>query len=404
MTKLSKSEIGEQIVSNFVDKNFSKIFSFSSPKTKDNAEVADVLIWLNRTVFLIEVKTRNTDKGTAPIESWAYSQIKKAQSQIEKNIQRIHAQEEIFLNNDYYHSKLDCDGVCRVIGLIVLVHDDTCKVRPSKYQENIYSGKNPIHVISWSDLQKISNEIETTADLLYYFQDRAEYLKLQDIYIGEELNVIGYYKSHNNNFPTVVTDFSSTDYFNNYQNAMKSEINAKNTHNKNAIWIVNIEDLFKNQRKLMVGIPLGLLFAWELGMLSQRERAYYGEKINTVQQWFIEGNSERYFSYQSQSTKNWFLLHFTTLEDKKAYQRLENLTELKLIKEIEDSAFEFGIYSISFNVSRVYPHQLEVVGGIVMSTDAVEGKYNAEDIDMASKLFGKIKTFEIEEFPCKKNS
>ncbi len=64
-TSPSKGEVGEKLVSNFFDRNFSKIFSFPNPKTKKNEEIADVLIWLNRTVFLIEVKTRSDD-GTAP--------------------------------------------------------------------------------------------------------------------------------------------------------------------------------------------------------------------------------------------------------------------------------------------------------------------------------------------------
>jgi len=69
MIQLTKGEIGELIISNFVENLFSKILSFSSPKTKDNAGIADILIWLNRTVFLIEVKTRNTEEGTSSIES-----------------------------------------------------------------------------------------------------------------------------------------------------------------------------------------------------------------------------------------------------------------------------------------------------------------------------------------------
>lgn len=402
MTKLTKGKIGELIISNFVDNQFSKILSFSSPKTKDNAEIADILIWLNRTVFLIEVKTRNTEEGTSPIESWAYSQIETAQGQIKKNINRIESKEDIFLHNDYYHSKLDCDGICKIIGIVVLVHEGSCKITPSKYQKNIYSGKAPIHVISWGDLQNISKEIETTADLLYYFQDREEYLKIKDIRLEEELNVIGYYKSHNNKFPTIETDFSSTEYFDDYQRLMKSEIEARNNHNKNSVWIKNIENLFTNQRKLMAGIPIGLLFAWELGILSQRERAYYGEKINAVQHWLNDGRSERYFSYQSQNTKNWILFHFTTLESKEAYQRLEELTKLKLINEIESNAFEFGIYSICFHVSKKHPYKLDAVGGAVMSIDAVQGKYSAGDIVMASKLFGKASQIKINEFPKNK--
>lgn len=85
MESLTKGDIGELLISNFFDENFSKIYSFQSPKAHDKAEIADVLIWLNRTAFLIEVKTRDTDEGTTSIESWAHARIKKASEQINKN-------------------------------------------------------------------------------------------------------------------------------------------------------------------------------------------------------------------------------------------------------------------------------------------------------------------------------
>lgn len=198
MSKLTKGNIGELIVSNFFDSNFSKLFSFTSPQTKGKAEVSDVLIWLNRTVFLIEVKTRDTDKATASIESWCHSKIKEASIQIRKNIKRIKTKEKIYLNNKYYHSVLDCDGVCKVIGLIVLVHDEKCNASPSKYCDDIYTEVDPIHAVSWNDLYKMTEEIQTVPDLLYYLNDRFEYLKLSDIQLGIELDVIGYYKNHHN--------------------------------------------------------------------------------------------------------------------------------------------------------------------------------------------------------------
>ena len=58
---------GEKLVENFFDSKFSTSFSFPNPKTKDNAQITDVLIWMNRVVLLIEVKTRNQCEGTASI-------------------------------------------------------------------------------------------------------------------------------------------------------------------------------------------------------------------------------------------------------------------------------------------------------------------------------------------------
>jgi hypothetical protein len=398
--KLSKGEVGEQLVSNFFDHNFSKIFSFSSPKTKNNAEVADVLIWSNRTVFLIEVKTRDSVKGTAPIESWCHSQIKKAHLQITKNISRIKYNEKIYVNNKYYHSELDCGGNCRVFGLIILVHEEICNIKPSEYLHDIYSKKEPIQVISWNDIQKMTEEIETVPDLIYYLQDRYDYLKLGDIPLDTELDVIGYYKSHENKFPKKEKNFLTCDYYSQYKTQMKSEIKKRNEHNKHALWIEQIESILKNQRKLMIGIPIGLLFAWELGALSLRERAYYGEAISNVQQWFLDGKNERYFSYQSQNTENWILFYFTQSEDESAIKKLKELTRLKMIREVEANSFKFGVYSLCFRVSSIYPYPLmEAIMGIIMGCDAIEGKYTKNDIDKAFKKFGKGKPKKIEEFP-----
>ncbi|GAW97989.1 MULTISPECIES: nuclease-related domain-containing protein [Colwellia] len=405
MDKLTKGEVGELLVSNFVDKSLSKIFSFPSPKTKNNVEVADVLIWLNRTVFLIEVKTRDNSLSTASIESWSHSKIKDASKQISNNAKRIKANEQIFLKNEYYQAQLDCESVSQIVGLIILVYEEeNSNVNPSKYSPDIYSNEIPIHVISWKDLEVMIEEIKTVPDLNYYLQDRFHYLKISDIPLDQELNVLSYYKTKENNFPTFTTDFSGSSFYQNYQDIMKEKIKIRNIHNENSVWIEKIEELFLSQRKLMVGIPLGLLFAWELGVLSERERAYYGEKISEVQQWFINGNTERYFSYQSQNTGNWLLFHFTQLDEKRGYKSLEQLTKQKAIKEIELNSFEYGIYSIGFRVSDVHPYPIiGSNGAIVMSMDAVEGKYSSKDIEEAYEKHGKKTSvpIKIEEFPTK---
>ena len=197
MSSLSKGEIGERLVSNFFDRNFSKIYSFPNAKTKANAEVADVLVWLNRTVFLIEVKTRS-EEGTAPIQSWFHSQTEKVLGQITKNFNRIRSEEQIFLHNAYYHTELDFEGLSQIIGLVVLVYEEECVVKPSEYFPDIYNNEIPIHVFAWKDLERMIEEIDTVPDFIYYLQDRFDYLKISDIPLEQELNVLGYYKSQSN--------------------------------------------------------------------------------------------------------------------------------------------------------------------------------------------------------------
>lgn len=403
MSALTKGEITERVVSNFFDENFSKIFSFPNPKTKTKAEVADVLIWLNRTVFLIEVKTRDEDEAYASIDSWFYSQTEKAIGQVVKNFNRIKSKEAIFLHNSYYNTDLDYEGLTQFIGLIILVYDEECSPKPSEHFLDIYKEEIPIHVFAWKDLERMIEEIDTVPDFIYYLQDRFDYLNISDIPLGQELNVLGYYKSQSNRFPKTPVNFSSFPYWENYKSSMKDQIQARNAHNQYSVWFDKLEKLFSSQRKLFESNPLGLYFAWELGALSRRERAYFGQKLASVPQWFDDGNSSRQFALQNGRTQNWLVFYFAKLPPDAAHKRLERLVELKIIKEVHSNSFRFGIYGFGFDVSTIFPHQLQGLNSaIVMGADVLKGKYTNEDIEEAYREWGDNSgyyTKKIEEFP-----
>ena len=390
--EIDEGNVGELLVSDFFDKNFSKIYSFPNPKTKNNSEVADVLIWLNRTVFLIEVKTRSMD-GTAPIESWAHTQIKKAYTQINKNFQRIKSKEEIFLKNAYYDTKLDCEEVVQIIGLVILVSEEKCIVEPTEYLSEIYANDAiPIHVITWDNLELMLDEIDTVPDFIYYLQDRFQYLKISNIPTGKELDVLGYYKSQSNKFPKVAFDFTIS--WKEYKTTMQTNILIRNQHNTYSQSLDKLEEQFIFQRKLYDGIPLGMYFAWELGTLSRREKAYYGEKINSVFEYFSKEKNSRKFSVQSGGTKNWLLFHFSKSSEKINSIELERLCKLKLVKEMHLNSFEFGVYAFAFEVSDTYPYQImSIITTIMMGVDVVTDMYNQENIELALKEFGDEKSY-----------
>lgn len=400
MESLTKGEIGELLISNFFDENFSKIYSFQSPKAHDKAEIADVLIWLNRTAFLIEVKTRDTDEGTASIESWAHARIKKASEQINRNFKKIKSNEKINLKNEYYNAQLDCDGLVQTIGLIILVADEECVIDPTQYLPELYNSEIPIHVFMWNDLKMMIEEIDTVPDFIYYLQDRLDYLKISNIPTGIELDILGYYKSKSNKFPDGTFDF--TNQWDNYKKIMQSHIIIRNEHNLYSSSIDKLQNKFVSQRKLLEKIPLGMYFAWELGNLSRREKAYYGEKIHSVFEWFLKEKNPRKFSFQSGSTQNWLLFHFYKTSTKISQNELERLCELKLIKEIHFNSFEYGIYGFSFEVSDNYPYHIKNIdSAILMGIDAIQDIYNEESIKEAIKEFGDEKSYSkisIQEF------
>jgi hypothetical protein len=384
MKTLTKGQVGERLIENFFDENFSNIYSFASPQTKNNAEVADVLIWLNRKLFLIEVKTRS-DEGTASIKSWGHSKIKQAHGQIIKNFNRIKNNEQIFLKNNYYHTQLDNDGLVTIIGLIILVSDEELIIEPSQYLPKIYNSEIPIHVITWRDLELMIKEIDTVPDFIYYLQDRFDYLKISTIATGQELDVLGYYKAKSNKFPTI--DFNFNSQWKEYQNSMQHKIVIRDTHNNYSYFFDILAKEFSSQRKLHDNIPLGLYFTWELGNLSRREKAYYGEKLSSVLNEFPQEITSRYFSFQSGSTQNWLLFHLIKSSENFTNKELKKLCELKIIKEKHLNNFEFGVYGFSFEISDKYPHEiLGINGAIIIGAESVE--YNEKDVQDALSIFG----------------
>ena len=324
--------VGERLVAKFFDKHFSKVFSFPNAKTKSNAEVADVLVWMNRTVFLIEVKTR--DRSKVPVESWAESQIRDALAQIKKNYGRIKAREQIFLHNSYYHTQLDCEDISQVIGIIVLIHDGDIDLLPSQAIEDIYDQEIPIHVFSGNALFEMTEEIDTVPDFCYYLKDRFDYLKVSDIPLNKELEALGYYKSQSNQFSNLPIDFDSQSFLEIYRTSMAEQIAARNAHNQYSQWLDKLEDVFTDQRRLHDKYPLGLYFAWEFGSMARRERAIMGEKIEKAREAFLRGKPFRRFAYCNPSTGNWLVFYFAKLCTRQIYDNLERFVRLKLVSEV----------------------------------------------------------------------
>ncbi|MCI5212299.1 MAG: hypothetical protein D3910_26735, partial [Candidatus Electrothrix sp. ATG2] len=174
-------------------------------------------------------------------------------------------------------------------------------------------------------------------------------------------------------------------------------------HNTYSVWFDKLEQLFTDQRKLFHNIPLGLRFSWEFGNLTRRERAYFGEKLDAVQEWFNEGHSSRQFAVQNGNTDNWLVFYFSKLSQDAAHQKLVRLAKLKLIKEVHLQSFQFGVYGISFAVSDSYPPQLEGVNNAVMlGADTIEGQYTETDIAEAYQEWGRSSTYDVRkiyEFP-----
>lgn len=390
--------IGEQIISNFFDESFSDILCFPSPRTKNNAQVSDIILWLNRFIFLIEVKTFVS--SSYHINDWACDRINEGVEQLEKNYDRILSNQEIFLNNKYYHTKLDCEGLSGIYGLIILVHADDCTIKPSDVCKDIYESKLPIHVFSWNKLQSITHEIDTIPDFKYYLQDRLKFVKHTDIPLDKELDAIGLYKMGLNTFPETCANFEYSKYWETYLSSMLIERKNREIDNEDSKWLDSLESLFIDNRKLFNGIPLGLHFTWVFAVISRRERAKMGKKFNNVQQYFLEGRQSRYFSFCVPATGHWIVFYFSKHEIKEQSVILRKMVDQKLIQLIEDEDFQYAVFGIGIKVSSLYPPTIMGINAaILIGADVVKGTYLEDDIRVAKTVWGNIKSGGIDEFP-----
>jgi len=394
-----KGTRGELLVQNFFDSQLSRLFSFPHAKTKANAQVADLFLWLNWRVLLVEVKTR--DKSKVSIDSWARSRIQEGVDQICTNHERCNRGEEIFIRNDSYHVRFSNEGIDNYHGLILLLFDDDCNYPPTEAVSDIYEKSLPIQVLTWKNMIAMTSEIDTAQDFYYYLSERYRYIKDHDIPIGCELDVLGYYKMNGNRFPKEMVDFKSGNYWDNYRTTMADAIIRRAAHNQQSTFINALEDHFKEPRKLHEGLPVGLYFAWEIGTISRRERAYLGDKIDEIQSKFIQGSVEQCFSIRNPSTNNYLVFLFSVANKKDIHSRLEEVIRLRLIKEIHQQNFSNGAYGFGFQVSETSPVRiLGLVSGIVLGAGIIE-QSTQDELNRAIKSWGRKPgdPMQILEFP-----
>jgi hypothetical protein len=390
---------GEELIRQFIDNKLTRIISFASPTTSEGAQVADILIWRNKLVILVEVKTRF--EGTASIENWARNRVQEAVVQITGNYERIRNNEEINLHNDYYHLRLDCPSIIGVVGIVVLVHEGEISVVPSQVEPEIYSKSLPIHVFSWMDLEEMAVEIDTISDLHYYLHDRYEFVKHHDIPIGFELEALGYYKAHDYHFPNVEVDFRSTSFWDDYQTEFAQQINNRDLENQASGWIDQLENVFTEPRRLHDRHPLGLYFAWEVGSLPRRFRAVIGQRMDQAQNWFLEGHRSRRFAFRNEGTGNWLVFYYARGSVEQVQRELKRLVRLQLVYRVHHDQFQHAVYGFGFQVSIIDPPQLMGLAGAIVNADSeiLQGNFSQEEIDEASRYWGGDRGMVLREFP-----
>jgi len=389
-------KIGEKIISGFVDNNFTNLLSFKNPQNRKNQEICDLLIWLNYTVILCEIKTREDGIAT---HSWVKSKIEESVDQLTKSFDKINNYDIINLKNSKFHAQLDCKNVKNIIGLVILVHDNDVNYYPTDFDEDVYNKDYPIHFFSWNSFSKLSFELKTIQDMMYYLKDRYEYLKKFDIAFQYELELLGYYKSNNYKFPS--KKIESTEFWKKYIESYRDKIYNREQKTQYSLWIDNIEKyLVKNkinkERKLFDNIPIGMYVAFELASLDFAFRAEIGQKIAQVKDCLKSGKKTRKFGYENPLTKNWIIFYFSTEDVKVLNEEFNKLTRLKYIQLKSDVDFSLGIYSFSFHVNL--KENIISMQNIILHGDNDLGVITSEEIEEAKSICGRKKLAVLSEY------
>lgn len=76
------------------------------------------------------------------------------------------------------------------------------------------------------------------------------------------------------------------------------------------------------------------------------------------------------------------------------------MVDQKLIQLIEDEDFQYAVFGIGIKVSSLYPPTIMGINAVILiGADVVKGTYSDDDIRLAKKVWGNIKSGEIDEFP-----
>jgi len=205
-----------------------------------------------------------------------------------------------------------------------------------------------------------------------------------------ERDLIALYKRKSNKFDSYrCNDLLEKNIWDKYREEFKDKIELRDRENEETVVIDNLIDVLLKHPLQDEGMPL---HAWELGLLSRRERVMFSNKINDA--FNIIREESRQFAYLNPNTGCWIVFYFQyDFEEGDLLSNLQNMTNLKLIKEMKENSFEYSIFGYGFNVLSS-EKEIALV---------IEDAENVEEISMTRyneslKYFGKPQKYKIREF------
>lgn|GEM_PF-2584045 len=200
-------EIGEDFVEWLCQAPLGRDFLFRGqkyPGPNGEIELCDLLVLLDDTAILIEVKTadreKRPDRTKAEWAKYANTRLEKAISQIERGVNAIRNGEVKDIENDRQgRVPIDPAGIRHIYGIAVVDHPTLDKWGGGPILE-CDGGDVSVLTTTHIELQALLSELSTVGDLVDYLQAREVFFEKNQLMGVTELDLLATYKSDPDRF------------------------------------------------------------------------------------------------------------------------------------------------------------------------------------------------------------
>lgn len=391
----------EELFKELCNQQYLKGFVFHSPKYNDptEKEAGDVVLWIRDNLIVFEIVWRNPSSGIST-QSFI-RRVSEKRKQLEEDFITYRDKQVILVNEEGKTVEYGKDNFLdsNFYGVIIVDSDVELEyIHKESYKKTLVNDF-PIAVMTKNDFKDLLIEIDTVPDLTYYLKDRYSFVEkiyslCPEIFINlnirTERNLIALYKRKSNKFDSYTCkDLLEENIWDSYREEFREKIETRDKENAQTIIIDNLIDiLLKNPLDGEV-MPL---HAWELGLLSRREKVTFSDKVNEALI-FTEKES-RQFAYFNSNTSCWIVFYFQYNSQRESlFDNLKNMTNLKLIKEIKEESFKYSVFGYGFHVSSSEPE----IALLIEDADNIH-EIKGTRYEESLKYFGKPQAEKIKEF------
>ena len=404
----------ERLFAELCNVTYLKGFVFHSPKYGEQLqyEAGDVVLWLRSQLIVFEIVWRNTELAESPSTKSFVKRIGEKRKQLIKDYENYDTIPEQIKMTDENGETIEmtdenfiAENFCGVI--IIDSEEKLDKLNFLQYKKTL-ENNFPISIFTKADFNFLISEADTIPDLLYYFKDRYEFLKLifeqdygkfLDTESKIEKDLIAIYKMNNYEFPLDIWNKNTEkNFWEIMQLDYKEQIIARDKQNKDSFIIDELLDYIRNHNDQNNNT---ILHSWELAILPRRSRAQeFATKIVDAISRLQDGNEFRYVSFLNQTTECWSLFIFQYGGEMETFSEIvRKYCQLKLFYEMNHNNFRYSVFGYGFRKSNIETDN--TFDQIILWIEDAD-KYTELDIEKlkeANRYFGNIKVSEIKEFP-----